>query len=146
MQFSQKCDILKNTFWSSKRQPQVLEKWNLTKLYLSIISKNYFFAFFNFLFFFLFFWPTWWNFRQVGQKWEKRINTDKWGNNLLDIIERYNLTKFHVSFTSSCLLLLQNVFLRKLHFCENAHFLTWIGQNFWIFDFSWFYNYFLLII
>ena len=45
-------------------------------------------------------------------------------NSFLDIIERYKLAKFHVSSNYSCLSLLQNVFLRKSHFCEKGLFFT----------------------
>ena len=63
-------------------------------------------------------------FTKLAKKWKKNEKFKKRKNNFLDIIERYNLAKIHVPSTYSCLSLLQNMFLRKSHFCEKGHFLT----------------------
>ena len=82
------------------------------------------------------------------KSWPKKMKIKKnykKSKQFLYIIDWYNLAKFHVSSTCSCLPVNSNMFLRKSHFRENGHFLTHIGQKFEIFDSSWPCNYFLLI-
>ena len=72
------------------------------------------------------------NFTKISAKLAKKrkqmINSKKWNNNFLDIIERYNLAKFHVSSTCSCLSVNSNVFLEKILFSWKWSFFEILGQ------------------
>ena len=57
---------------------------------------------------------------KFDKKWKKMKIQKSEKTIFWNIIERYNLAKFHVSSTCSCLSVNSNVFLRKSHFCENG--------------------------